>query len=118
VAVFIVEVLTTTGKVCESYATYEEAKKRVEQFPAGALAGMPLIFEELVDSSQRVVREDGKPLQWHRQPEDELPGPDEPLALCEDAAAVLGAERRAIEREPDEPIPLCDDADALREESE
>ena len=41
---FIVELTTTTGPVCERHATYEEAKQRVDQFPAECLIGMPLIF--------------------------------------------------------------------------
>jgi hypothetical protein len=81
--VFIVELTTTTGKVLESYATYEEARRRVDGFPAAGLVGIPFIFQELADGSQRLVREDGKPLQWHRLPEDPLPGPDEPLPLAE-----------------------------------
>ena len=36
---FIVEIATKAGPVCESYATYEEAKRRVDQFPADSLAG-------------------------------------------------------------------------------
>ena len=67
---FIVELRTTTGTICESYATYEDARRRVELFPAEGLVGIPFIFEELPDSSQRLIREDLKPLQWHRLPED------------------------------------------------
>jgi hypothetical protein len=81
---------TKTGKVCESYPTFEEAKRRVELFPAEGLLGIPFIFEELADGSQRLVREDGKPLQWHRLAQDAPPGPDEPLALCEDSSSLLG----------------------------
>jgi hypothetical protein len=84
--VYIVEIPTTTGMVCESHPSYEEAKRRVEQFPAEGLAGLPLIFLELPDGSQRLVREDGKPLQWHRLPEDPLLGPDEPLPLSDGPA--------------------------------
>ena len=43
---FIIELATTTGKVCEKYATYEEARRRVESFPVGSLVGLPLIFRE------------------------------------------------------------------------
>jgi hypothetical protein len=89
-AVFIVELVTTTGKVCEGYATYEEAKRRVDQFPVAALVGIPFIFEELADGSQRLVREDGKPLQWHRLAVDGTPGPDEPLPLCDESSGLLG----------------------------
>lgn len=80
---FIVEMLTKTGPVCESYATYEEAKRRVDGMPAESLVGLPLIFKELADGSQRLVREDGKPLQWHRLPEDAPPAPDEPVPLSD-----------------------------------
>jgi hypothetical protein len=88
--VFIVELTTTTGKICEPYPTYEEALRRVNGLPAECLVGLPLIFQELADSSQRLVREDGKPLQWHRLPEDPLPGPDEPVPMCEKPSEVLG----------------------------
>jgi hypothetical protein len=87
--VFIVEAMTRTGPLCESFATYEEAKRRLEAFPAEALIGMPLLFEELADGSQRLVREDGKPLQWHRLPEDAPPGPDEPLPLADESSGLL-----------------------------
>jgi hypothetical protein len=87
--VFIVEITTTTGKVCESFATYEEARRRVDLFPAESLVGIPFIFQELPDGSQRLVREDGKPLQWHRLPDDRPPGPDEPLPLAEDGLPGL-----------------------------
>jgi len=93
--VFIVELRTTAGTVSESYPTYEEALQRVESFPAESLMGLPLIFRELADGSQRLVRGDGKPLQWHRLPEetDLLPGPDEPLPLCDDPDSQLGESR-------------------------
>jgi hypothetical protein len=91
--VFIVELTTTTGKVCRTFAAYDEAKRWVEAFPAEGMAGIPLIFEELVDGSQRLVREDGKPLQWHRLPEDAPPGPDEPLPLADESSGLLGEGR-------------------------
>src|SRR5436190_2245488 len=76
---------TTPGKVCESYATYEEARQRIDQYPGDALVGIPFIFQELADGSQRLVREDGKPLQWHRLPDDRPPSPDQaPVPLSED----------------------------------
>jgi hypothetical protein len=112
---FIVELTTTTGKVSENFATYEEALRRVEHMPAEALVGMPLIFEELVDGSERLVRYDGKPLQWHRLREDRpsgaAPPPDGPLPLDDALADRLGAGQwRPITRPPeedeDEPLPL------------
>ncbi len=98
---FIVELTTTTGKVCERFATCEEARRRVELFPAEGLVGLPLIFEELPDGSQRLVREDGKPLQWHRLPADgdAPPAPEAPLALAELPPDFVGGVR-PVERPP------------------
>jgi hypothetical protein len=81
--VFIVEIPTRTGTLCERHASYEEATRRVDGYPTEDLAGLPLIFHELADGSQRLVRTDGKPLQWHRLPEDAPRSPDEPLPLSE-----------------------------------
>ena len=81
--VYIIELTTKTGSVCERHASYEEAKRRVDKFPADSLVGIPLIFQELADGSQRLVREDGKPLQWHRVEEDAPAGPDEPIPLSD-----------------------------------
>jgi hypothetical protein len=81
--VYIVEVVTTTGKACPTFATFEEARRWLDALPEGAVVGMPLIFIDLPDGSQRLVREDGKPLQWHRLPDDRPPGPDEPIPLAE-----------------------------------
>jgi hypothetical protein len=98
---FIVELTTTTGTVCETFPTYEEARRRVDLFPAEGLVGMPLIFQELPDGSQRLVRDDGKPLQWHRLPEDPLPAPDEPVPLTDESSGLLGEGRWVpIERPP------------------
>jgi hypothetical protein len=104
---YIVELATRTGTVCEKYATYEEARRRVDQFPAESLVGLPLIFKELPDGSQRLVREDGKPLQWHRLPEDAPPGPAEPIPVAEEVpegARVIEA-LHPSRRDPDEPQP-------------
>lgn len=113
---YIVELTTKTGTICEAHATYEEAKRRVELFPAESLIGMPLLFEELPDGSQRLVREDGKPLQWHRLPDDRPAGPDEALPLCDDASDLLGEGRWKLVERPgpqdewdDEPLPLSED---------
>jgi hypothetical protein len=87
---FIVLVTTKDGKIAESHPTYEDAVRRVQSFPSESLTGLPLIFQELPDGSQRLVREDGKPLQWHRVPEEEdrqgnvveiVPLTDEPINL-------------------------------------
>lgn len=102
---FVVEIETTTGPVCETYATYEEARRRIDLFPAESLLGTPLLFQELPDGSQRMVREDGKPLQVHRLPDDRLKGgPDEPIPLCE--APIASPSREETDDEP--PIPLVD----------
>jgi hypothetical protein len=98
--VFIVELTTTAGKVCESFTTYEEAKRRVDLFPVEGLVGLALIFEELVDGSQRLVREDGKPLQWHRLPHDAPPGPEEPLSLADESSGLLGEGRWVVKEHP------------------
>jgi hypothetical protein len=101
---YIIEVATRSGKVCEAYETYEEALHQVNQFPEDSLTGMPFIFRELPDGSQRLIRLDGKPLQWHRLPEDLPPGRDEPLPLA-DAVPAAG---EAATAEEDEPLPLLD----------
>ena len=85
---FVVELTTTAGRVCESFATYEEAAARVAAIPDTELVGMPLIFQDLPDGSQRIVREDGKPLQAHRptlavDPEDAVPLAEEDVPLGE-----------------------------------
>jgi hypothetical protein len=110
--VFIVELLTTAGKVCETFATYEEAVRRVELYPIESLISLPLIFQELPDGSQRLVREDGKPLQWHRLPDDRPVVPEEPVPLCDDPALLGEARWQLLERPTpqqnewdDEPLP-------------
>jgi len=80
---FIVELQSADGKVCEPYFTLAEAQRRVAQFPLGSLTTLPLIFEQLPDGSERLVRDDGKPLQWHRPDEDRVAAPDSPLPLHE-----------------------------------
>jgi hypothetical protein len=115
---FIVELWTTTGRVCESFATYEEAKHRVDHFPAEALVGLPLIFEELPDDSQRLVREDGKPLQWHRNVDDRPgPGEEDALPLADESSGLLGEGRWQLVDHPrpqdsdwgeDLPVIRCD----------
>src|SRR5437588_12862372 len=96
--------------VRERHGSYEDAKRRVEKFPADGLVGLPLIFQELPDGSQRLVREDGKPLQWHRVPEEEdwQRGDEQPLPLTEEPFN-LG---RPIFREPadedEPPLPLVE----------
>jgi hypothetical protein len=74
---YIVEIMTRSGKICESFPTYERARRRIAQVKDEDLIGMPFIFKELPDGSQRLVREDGKPLQWHRLPEDADAQPNE-----------------------------------------
>jgi hypothetical protein len=81
---YIVEVNTRNGKICERVRTYERARWRIMQLKDEDIIGIPFIFQELPDGSQRLVREDGKPLQWHRLPEDADAQIDEnPLPLAE-----------------------------------
>ena len=87
---FIVEARMRTGRLCENFATYEEAQRRIEGLAAEDLVGMALIFQELPDGSQRLVREDGKPLQWHRLPEEGDAPPAEPIPLCDEPAGLIG----------------------------
>jgi hypothetical protein len=114
---YIVEVATREGPVCERYATYEEARARVDALPADLLLGIPFIFRDLPDGSQRLVREDGKPLQWHRLEDDrDAPPEDEPLPLGDappEAAGWTGPAIRPVRPRPDdeddgEPLPLAD----------
>jgi hypothetical protein len=89
--VFVVELFTREGRVSERYETYEAARQRVEQFPPESLVGLPLIFKELADGSERVVREDGKPLQFHRRlAEQEKESPEDPIPLSEDSSGLVG----------------------------
>ncbi len=114
---FLLEFMTRDGKVSERYATYEEARRRLEQFPEGAVVGLPLIFRELADGSERVVRGDGKPLQFHRVVTEGVRPGEEPLPLAEGDSGLLAADgtlRIVPPRPPDfdddggEPIPLAD----------
>jgi len=99
---FVVELQTTAGPVCESYPTYEEARRRIELFPAEALIGTPLLFQELPDGSQRFVREDGKPLQIHRLPDDRLGGgPEQSIPLCD-----YEPSSPRVDEDEEPPIPL------------
>ena len=87
---FIVEAVTKAGTVCERYLTFEEARRRVEGLPADGVIGSPFIYQELADGSQRLVREDGKPLQWHRMTEEIAPAADEPVPLSEETLDLFG----------------------------
>jgi hypothetical protein len=82
-AVYILEAVTQSGKVCETHATYESAMQRIDQLAVEGFVEMPLLFKELADGSQRLVRLDGKPLQWHRLPDDR-PEVDAPIPLSEE----------------------------------
>jgi hypothetical protein len=113
--VFIVDFTTRQGRVTERFETYEEALRRVEGFPADALLGPAYIFQQLADGSERLVREDGKPLQFHRLlVEDSRAAPEEPLPLAEGESGLVGPEGklRIVQPQPqpfeddDDPIPL------------
>lgn len=97
---FLIELITKEGRVAERYVTYEEARQRVEQFAAASLIGLPLIFQELADGSQRVVRDDGKPLQFHRVYAEDQP--------AEAEAAVPLAEPDPESLGPDGRVPVRD----------
>ena len=98
---FIVDVMTTEGRICESCRSYARARRRIEQLPPESIVGLPMIFQILPDGSQRLVREDGKPLQWHRLADDGSVITDEPLPLAEveDDPDWMGPRIRLIERE-------------------
>jgi hypothetical protein len=86
-----VDLTTREGRVCERYETYTEARRRVDQFSAESLQGLAFIFEELVEGSERLVREDGKPLQFHRRlVEDSREASGHPLPVVDDLASLLG----------------------------
>jgi hypothetical protein len=106
---FIVEVMTTQGKICEQFRSYARAQRRIDQLPAETIIGLPMIFQVLPDGSQRLVREDGKPLQWHRLADDGTVITDEPLPLEEidDDPTWTGPRIRPIVRDRDP----CDDED-------
>jgi hypothetical protein len=98
---FIVELTTGQGRVSERYETYFEACQRVEQFPANELVGLAFIFQELPDGSERLLRQDGKPLQFHRGlVEDARECVDSPLPLVEDPSSILGPEGKLRFVEP------------------
>lgn len=119
---YLVEAMTTAGRVSEAFATYEEAAQRVAAIPAESLVGMPLIFQELADGSQRIVREDGKPLQAHRptlavEAGDPLPLVEEDVPLGElrpiftpqdeaDPERFVDPRGRVERRGEDDPLPL------------
>jgi hypothetical protein len=108
---FIVDLITSEGRVCERYVTLAEARRRVEQFAADSVLSAPHIFEELADGSQRLVRDDGKPIQYHRQlVEESRESAEEPLALTEDVSSVVGPDGKLLISEPQ---PLKDDWDDL-----
>jgi hypothetical protein len=93
---YIVEAVTTAGRVCERYATYEEARRRVDRLPVETLLGIPFIFRELPDGSVRLVREDGKPLQWHRLEGADADPADDPIPLGDEPPEAAGREGPAI----------------------
>ena len=112
---FIVDLITSEGRVCERYTTLADARRRLEQFPADILLSAPHIFEELADGSQRLVRDDGKPIQYHRQlAEESRESAEEPLPLTEDVSAVVGPDGKLLVIEPKPPkddwddLPLAD----------
>ncbi len=99
---FIVDVMTKEGRICERYRSYARARRRIDALPDDTIVGLPMIFQILPDGSQRLVREDGKPLQWHRYSDDGSVVTDEPLPLSEveDDPHWTGLRIRPIDREP------------------
>ncbi len=103
---FIVEMTTREGRISERYETLALAQRRVAQFQTENLLGVAYIFQELVDGSERAVREDGKPLQLHRVlAEETTDRAGQPLPLCENVAEVVGPD---AEIRPSEPPPAND----------
>lgn len=114
---YIIEIVTPTEKICESFPTYEEARRRVEQFPADSLVSLPLIFKKLEDDSQRLVRDDEKPLHWHRLEQDELPPhSNEPIPLTDvviegDVSEVWMKADQENPQDEEPPLPWPDSLD-------
>jgi hypothetical protein len=124
--VFLLEVVTRSGRVSESFPTYEAALARLAAIADDELLTMPLIFQDLPDGSQRIVREDGKPLQAHRPTlaadmnEDALPLAEEEVPLGELRAVYTPQEDHSDWADPlgrvppreanpdDDPLPLSD----------
>lgn len=123
---YLVEVITRSGPISETFATYEAAAARVARIPEADLLTMPLIYQDLPDGSQRIVREDGKPLQAHRPtlsadlPEAALPLSEEDIPLGELRAVYtpqdesdewinpLDRLRPRVSRDEDDPLPLAE----------
>lgn len=107
---YIVVLATRTEQRCERYDTYEAALRRVEQTDEHDLVGMPFIFKELADGSQRLIRGDGKPLQWHRLPQDGDAPPEKALPVTEELPADTTTHfERPMPVFDDEPLPLVDE---------
>ena len=123
---FLLEVVTRSGRISESFPTYEAALARLAGFADDDFLTMPLIFQDLPDGSQRIVREDGKPLQAHRPTlaadmnDDALPLSDEEVPLGDlravytpqdDQGEWVDPLGRVTPRAPDpddDPLPLVD----------
>ena len=101
-APFILDLTTSDGRDCERFESYAAARRRLEQFNAESMVGLAFIFEEFADGSERVVLEDGRPLQLHRSPVEEAREiTDEPLPLAEDdPSAGAEANIRVVEPPP------------------
>jgi hypothetical protein len=116
---FIVELTTREGRVAERYETFAEAQRRIDHFPQKSLVGLAFIFEELADGSQRLLRQDGKPLQFHREStEDVREAAGDPLPLTDDTSSVVGPDGklRIVSMKPpeedlDEPPLTIEDSD-------
>lgn len=123
---FLLEVVTRSGRISESFPTYEAALARLNALADDELLTMPLIFQDLPDGSQRFVRADGKPLQAHRPTltadlnDDALPLSEEEIPLGELRTIYTPQDDQGEWVDPlgriccrnhnsdDEPLPLAD----------
>jgi len=107
---FIVELATHQGRVCERFESYAEARRRVDQFPSDRLIGLAFIFQQLADGSERLVCEDGKPIQFHRRlVEESKDCLGDPLPLMEGDLGLFGPDGKLRIVEPQPPKDEWDD---------
>lgn len=92
--IYIVEMTTRTGKISDRFATVHEARRFIDSIPLEALTGMPFLWCELPDGSQRIIRDDGKPLQAHRLEDDKLLHSDEIIPLADELPEALASPNR------------------------
>ncbi len=111
---FLLEVRTWQGPISELFETYEEAARRLDSLPLDQIVSTPFIYQKLPDGSERVVREDQKPLQAHRIPEEVIE--DEPITLADSplehgeipTTPIIRAIPRWKDEDEEEPLPLLE----------